>query len=51
MARNNDRRTGRGRRRLVGVVLALALGGGMVGYALAQSSISLSSPVSFPVDI
>lgn len=38
-------------RKAVWLVLAIALGGGLIGYASAQSSISLNSPVSFPVDI
>jgi len=33
------------------VALAIALGGGLVGFAYAQTGISLNAPVSFPVDI
>lgn len=38
-------------RRAVALVLALAMGGGLIGFAYAQSGISLNAPVSFPVDI
>jgi hypothetical protein len=38
-------------RRTFVVVVTLALGGGLIGIAYAQSGISLNSPVSFPVDI
>tara|TARA_R110002110_G_scaffold376568_2_gene586725 strand:- start:234918 stop:235085 length:168 start_codon:yes stop_codon:yes gene_type:complete len=46
-------RTGRIRRRLTLVVVALSAGVGLLGFAYAQStpSFSLNSPVSFPVDI
>ena len=41
------------RRRLTVAVVAVAAGIGLLGFAYAQSSTSLSlnSPVSFPVDI
>ncbi len=32
-------------------IMVLALGSGLIGFAYAQSGISLNSPVSFPVDI
>ena len=38
-------------RRTFVVVVAIALGGGLIGISYAQSGISLNSPVSFPVDI
>ncbi|MBT5571200.1 MAG: hypothetical protein HOJ90_08290 [Alphaproteobacteria bacterium] len=38
-------------RRAVVIVMALVFGGGLIGFAYAQSGISLNSPVSFPVDI
>lgn len=38
-------------RKVLAVVVMLALGGGAIGYAYAQSGISLNAPVSFPVDI
>lgn len=43
----------RGRRRLMAAVIVLGAGVGLLGFAYAQSStsISLNSPVSFPVDI
>lgn len=44
----------RGRPRIrtaVILAVALAMGGGLIGFAYAQSGISLNSPVSFPVDI
>ena len=44
---------GRVRRRIMMTVVAVAAGIGLLGFAYAQSSTSLSlnSPVSFPVDI
>ena len=38
-------------RRTFVVVVAIALGGGLISISYAQSGISLNSPVSFPVDI
>ncbi len=38
-------------RRVIVLAVVLAMGGGLIGFAYAQSSISLNSPVSFPVDI
>lgn len=42
-----------GRRRLLALVVMVSAGVGLLGFAYAQSSatISLNSPVSFPVDI
>lgn len=51
MARNKSKNPRRRLRRNVAIVLALMLGGGLIGFASAQSGISLNSPVSFPVDI
>jgi len=41
------------RRRVLALMIAVAAGVGLLGLAYAQSgtSISLNSPVSFPVDI
>lgn len=40
------------RRALFVILAALALGGGAIGFAAAQSgNISLNSPTTFPVDI
>jgi len=38
-------------RRAIVVAMAIAVGGGLICFAYAQSGISLNSPVSFPVDI
>ncbi len=38
-------------RRTIVIAIAVAVGGGLLGFAYAQSGISLNSPVSFPVDI
>lgn len=51
MARPKSTYPRRRRRRTFAIVLALLLGGGLIGFASAQSGISLNSPVSFPVDI
>lgn len=52
---HNDRNHGRvlRRRRTLGLLVALAAGVGLLGFAYAQSAntLSLNSPVSFPVDI
>ncbi len=49
----NRTRMGLVRRRATLALVALAAGVGLLGFAYAQSSssISLNSPVSFPVDI
>jgi hypothetical protein len=41
------------RRRVLALMIAVAAGVGLLGFAYAQSntSFSLNSPVSFPVDI
>ncbi|MEK9832891.1 MAG: hypothetical protein ACPGQ5_08720 [Alphaproteobacteria bacterium] len=48
--RTDGRRAPR-RTRALALLLALVAGVGLLGFAYAQTSISLNSPVSFPVDI